>query len=64
MDEAMMKAGGDMKRKELIAMFGSLDLEGDKGRGEMSEELKQTAKYGDYNQSKNLTDQRFAKGKK
>jgi len=37
MDEAMMKVGGDQKRKELIAMFGDLSLN-EQDRAKMTEE--------------------------
>ena len=49
----MMKAGGEEKRKELIAMFGDLSLGDDKSR--MSEEERKRAVEGEDGQSQYLT---------
>jgi hypothetical protein len=45
MDEAMMKAGGEGKRRELLSQFGELSLSED--RGKMSEEELKRAREGD-----------------
>jgi hypothetical protein len=49
MDEIMMKAGGEIKRKELIAMFGDLSLTEDKSK--MSTEEQKRATEGEDGQS-------------
>ena len=36
MDDAMMKVGGDAKRKELVALFGELNI--DESRKNMTDE--------------------------
>lgn len=46
MDEVMMKAGGEAKRKELIALFGDLSIE-DKDRARMTDEEQKRAKEGE-----------------
>ena len=53
MDEAMMKAGGESKRRELLSQFGDLSLNED--RGKMTEEELKRAREGDDEQSKYLT---------
>ncbi len=63
MDDAMMKAGGEIKRKELVALFGELNI--DESQKNMTEEQRRIANEGDSLQSKMLTDQRLQKqGKK
>lgn len=42
----MLKAGGEIKRKELIAMFGEMSIE-DKDRARMTEEEQKRAKEGE-----------------
>jgi hypothetical protein len=59
MDDAMMKAGGDAKRKELVALFGELNI--DENRKNMTEEELRVARDGDERQAKLLTEQRLAK---
>jgi hypothetical protein len=59
MDDAMMKAGGDSKRKELVALFGELNIE--ENRKNMTEEELRIAREGDAIQAKILTEQRLAK---
>ncbi len=55
----MMKAGGDSKRKELVALFGELNIE--ENRKNMTEEELRIAREGDAIQAKLLTEQRLAK---
>ena len=63
MDDAMMKAGGEIKRKELVALFGELNI--DENQKNMTEEQMRVAREGDDKQSKILTEQRLQKqGKK
>ncbi len=54
-----MKAGGDAKRKELVALFGELNI--DENRKNMTEEELRVARDGDERQAKLLTEQRLAK---
>lgn len=44
MDEPMLKAGGEAKRRELVAMFGDLTID---ERARMTEEEQKIAKEGD-----------------
>jgi len=55
----MMKAGGEIKRKELVALFGELNI--DESQKNMTEEQRRIANEGDALQSKMLTDQRLQK---
>ena len=55
----MLKAGGEAKRKELIAQFGDLSLSGQNQK--MTAEEQKIAKEGDENQSKFLTQQKAQK---
>ena len=57
----MLKAGGEAKRRELVAMFGDLNI-GDKSK--MSQEEAKIAKDGDEEQSKFLTQQKANKQRK
>jgi hypothetical protein len=45
MDETMLKQGGDAKRKELVAMFGDLNIGED--RSKMTEDEWKRAKGGE-----------------
>lgn len=45
MDDTMMKAGGEAKRKELVALFGELNI--DESRKNMTEEELKIAREGD-----------------
>jgi len=51
----MLKAGGDIKRKELVSMFGDLSID---ERGKMTDTDMKIAQEGDDKQSKYLTDQK------
>jgi hypothetical protein len=54
MDEKMLKAGGDVKRRELIKQFEELSLSPDIDRTKMSEEEEYKAVKGDKNQAERL----------
>lgn len=45
MDDIMMKAGGEAKRRELISMFGDLNIGED--RGKMNDEEVKISKGGE-----------------
>ena len=47
MDDAMMKIGGEIKRRELVAMFGDLSISED--RSKMTEEELKIASAGETN---------------
>lgn len=53
MDDAMMRIGGEIKRKELVAMFGDLNINED--RSKMTEEELKIATAGDDSQAEKLT---------
>jgi hypothetical protein len=52
MDERMLKLGGDAKRKELITQFEEMSLSD--GRGKMTVDDENIAKYGDKRQAEGL----------
>ena len=55
MDDKMLKAGGEAKRKELVTQFDDLSLA---EKGKMTEEEAKIAKYGDTGQAEALNAQK------
>lgn len=53
MDEKMLRAGGEAKRRELISQFEELSLSSK--QAEYTEEEAKVAKYGDLGQAEHLT---------
>jgi hypothetical protein len=58
MDEKMLKAGGDVKRRELIKQFEDLSLEQQVDRTKMNEEEEFKAVKGDKYQAERLLAQK------
>lgn len=54
MDDRMLKAGGDVKRRELIKQLEDLTLDGGYDRTRMNEEEEYKAVKGDKNQAERL----------
>ena len=54
----MLRAGGEAKRKELIAQFEELSIA---EQSRWTQEEEKIAKYGDYRQAENLTEQKVAR---
>ena len=63
MDEKMLRAGGEAKRKELITQFEYMQISGDKV-DEMTASDQKVAKQGDYKQAEGLLEQKAARQKK
>lgn len=57
MDDKMLKAGGEAKRKELVKQMEELSIA---DRTKMNEEEEYKMKHGDYGQAENLLKQKRA----